>query len=380
MKGRNTIKLHQAIHNGQPVVQLLFDFDAELTAVVKQLEGCKWSQTMKSWYIAEEQFDLHRSFEAFRGKAWVDYSGLKKNSMPAKENNKVKKETIRQNIQLPPGFLERLEQERYSKNTIKIYTHYFKDFVNEFQGRDLSVITKEEINSFILRLIKEKQISPSQQNQRINAIKFFYEKVLNREKEYYWIDRPRKERKLPDILSKEEIAAMLKATENKKHKCLIALIYSCGLRRSEAVNLEIKDIDSKRMQVKIRGAKGKKDRYVPLAIKTLTYLRDYYKEEKPVRYLFEGKAKKQYSATSIYNVVKNTAVKAKIRKRIYPHILRHSFATHNLEQGMDLRFIQELMGHESSKTTEIYTHVSQKDFKKFRNPIDDAFFDDGYTL
>ena len=260
------------MHNGQPVVQLLFDFDAELTAVVKQLEGSKWSQTMKSWYIAEEQFDLHRSFEAFRGKAWVDY---------------------------------------------------FKDFVNEFQGRDLGVITKEEINSFILRLIKEKQISPSQQNQRINAIKFFYEKVLNREKEYYWIDRPRKERKLPDILSKEEIAAMLRATENKKHKCLIALIYSCGLRRSEAVNLEIKDIDSKRMQVKIRGAKGKKDRYVPLAIKTLTYLRDYYKEEKPVRYLFEGKAKKQYSATSIYNVVKNTAVKAKIRKRIYPHILSY---------------------------------------------------------
>jgi integrase/recombinase XerD len=130
------------------------------------------------------------------------------------------------------------------------YTRYFRDFMSEFTGRDLEEISKEEINGYILRLIKEKNISSSQQNQRINAIKFYLEKILGRGKEYYAIDRPRKERKLPDVLSKEEIAAMIRSTENKKHKCLIAVIYSCGLRRSEAINLRIDDIDSKRMQVK----------------------------------------------------------------------------------------------------------------------------------
>jgi integrase/recombinase XerD len=266
---------------------------------------------------------------------------------------------------------------RYSINTINIYTHYFKDFVTEFYDKKLPEIIIEEINDYILRLIKERNISPSQQNQRINAIKFYYEKVLGRKSEYYDIGRPRKERKLPNVLSKEEIASMIKSTANKKHKCLIAVIYSCGLRRSEAINLEIEAIDQKRMQVKIEGAKGRKDRYVPLAAKTLVYLNEYYKNDEPKVYVFEAKPGRKYSATSVYNVIKNTANDAGIRKHVYPHILRHSFATHNLEQGMDLRFIQELLGHESSKTTEIYTHVSQKDLQKFKNPFDDAFFDDG---
>jgi site-specific recombinase XerD len=172
-------------------------------------------------------------------------------------------------------------------------------------------------------------------------------------------------------LSKEEIAAMIKSTENKKHKFLIALIYSCGLRRSEAINLKTEEIDLKRMQVKIRGAKGRKDRYVPLAKKILVYLNEYYGNDEPKIFVFEVKPGKKYSATSVYNVIKKTAGDAGIRKRVYPHILRHSFATHNLEQGMDLRFIQELLGHESSKTTEIYTHVSKESLKNIKNPFDE---------
>jgi site-specific recombinase XerD len=166
-------------------------------------------------------------------------------------------------------------------------------------------------------------------------------------------------------------------TNNIKHKTLIALIYSCGLRRSEAINMRISDIDSQRMLIKIRGAKGKKDRYVQLAEGTLQLLRKYYIKEKPKNYLFEGQQGEQYSSTSISNVLKNSAKKAGIKKRVYPHILRHSFATHHLEQGTDLRFIQEWLGHESSKTTEIYTHVSKTDFSKFKNPLDDINYDDG---
>ena len=184
-------------------------------------------------------------------------------------------------------------------------------------------------------------MSPSKQNQLINAIKFYYEKVLGREKQYYKIERPGKESKLPDILHKEEIASMIRLTENIKHKNLIVLIYSCGLRKSEAINLKLTDIDSKRMLVKIRGSKGKKDRYVQLADGTLKVLRKYYKEHNPLKWLFTGQKGGQYSAESIENVVKQAAQRAGIKKNVFPHMLRHSFATHHLEQGTDLRYIQE---------------------------------------
>jgi integrase/recombinase XerD len=363
-------------YRGQECIGLYFDYNRAIIDKVKSLEGARWSASNRCWYFSKEDFNLNKVFETLKPLAFLDYSAL------SNKTGSIQKKTLpippaKPKVNIPKPYIDLLEQKRYAENTRKIYLSYFADFIRNFEGRDLGEISKEEINNYILGLIKEKDISPSQQNQRINAIKFYYEKVLGRNKEYYNIERPRQEKKLPDVLSKQEIALMIKTTKNKKHKCLIAMIYSCGLRRSEAANLKVEDIDSKRMQVKIKGAKGKKDRYVTLANKTLTHLREHYIENKPSIYLFEVKTGIKYSTTSIYNVIKNTAAKAKIRKRIYPHILRHSFATHNLEQGMDLRLIQELMGHESSKTTEIYTHVSQKDFAKFKNPFDDVFFDDG---
>jgi len=379
LNGKPEITLSTATHRETAVVKVEFAYNRELIDALKARTNARWSANMNCWYIPKDKFDLGKFFTAMRPLAWIDYSAVKNNSEKIEEEKhpRPKKLNRNKNIILPKGYMEKLEQERYGENTIKIYTHYFKDFVAEFSNRELPKITKDEINAYILRLIQEKDISPSQQNQRINSIKFYYEKVLGRKSEYYDIGRPRKERKLPDVLSKEEIAAMIKSTENKKHKCLIAVIYSCGLRRSEAVNLKTEEIDLKRMQVKIRGGKGKKDRYVPLAKKTLVYLNEYYKNDEPKIFVFEVKPGRKYSATSVYNVIKKTAKNAGVQKRVYPHILRHSFATHNLEQGMDLRFIQELLGHESSKTTEIYTHVSQKDLQKFKNPFDDAFFDDG---
>lgn len=278
--------------------------------------------------------------------------------------------------ELPVDYLEKLKRVRYSDSTIKIYSKYFKDFALYFNNTDLEKITTDQINSYILDLIKSKSISQSQQNQRINAIKFYYEKVLNRETEYYKIDRPKRENRLPDVLSKVEIGKMITCTSNLKHKCIIALIYSCGLRRSEAIKMKIHDIDSKRMLVKIRGAKGKKDRYAQLSERTLDLLRKYYVIYKPEEWVFEGKNGGQYSAESILNVVKAAGKKAGIKKRVFTHILRHSFATHHLEQGTDLRYIQEWLGHSSSTTTEKYTHVSKTDFMKFKNPIDDLIIGD----
>jgi site-specific recombinase XerD len=153
----------------------------------------------------------------------------------------------------------------------------------------------------------------------------------------------------------------------------LILIYSAGLRRSELINLKVSDINSERMVINIIGAKGKKDRVSLLSENILQLLRKYYKEYKPKKYLFEGARGGKYSSTSVVKILKNAAQKAGIRKNITPHMLRHSFATHLLEQGTDLRYIQELLGHNSSKTTEIYTHVSKKAIGNIRNPADDFF-------
>ncbi len=357
-------------HRNQAVISIKFDKNQILISRVKTLPGAKWSQSRNFWYLPAQDFSLSKVFEALQPVAFIDYSTLRDSKTQPQKKNVIAKQAV----EIPVAFKNLLEQKRYAENTKSIYLSYFSDFIRYFKNRKPEEISKAEINDYILHLIKTGDISPSQQNQRINAIKFYYEKVLDRQKEYYDIERPRKEKRLPEVLSKEEIGYMIKAITSIKHQCLIAVTYSCGLRRSEVVNLKIADIDSKRMQVRIKAAKGKKDRYVPLAKNTLTLLRNYYKVEKPLLYLFEGNNGAQYSKTSVYNVIINAAKKAGITKRVYPHILRHSFATHNLEQGMDLRLIQELLGHESSKTTEIYTHVSQKDFAKFKNPFDDDFF------
>ncbi len=366
------ITLKKGFHREQNVVRVEFPYNVQIKDLLRKCTSARWSRTMGCWYINEKDFDLNKFSLLFNHLTYINYSELNKNQQ--KSFNPQKKEQNKIRIELPPGYLEILEQKRRSQNTIKIYTSYFKDFVRYFNNRDLEQINKVEINGYILKLIREQKISPSQQNQRINAIKFYYEQVVGREKQYYDIQRPAKERKLPDVLSKNEIKEMINATKYLKHKALISLIYSCGLRRSEAINLILSDIDSKRMLVKIRGGKGKKDRYVPLAKGTLDGLRAYYKNDNPVKWLFEGEKKgKKYSEASVYNVIKKAARKAEIKKRVYPHILRHSFATHHLEQGTDLRIIQELLGHSSSETTEIYTHVSQTSFSELKNPIDDLF-------
>jgi len=270
-------------------------------------------------------------------------------------------------------YKNQLIQKRYSKNTIKTYCNYFKDYCAYYNNEKLEDVTTNQINVYILEMIKSKNISISQQNQRINAIKFYYEKVLGREKQYYELHRPNKEHKLPKVLSKNEVKNILNSCNNIKHKCILMLIYSAGLRRSELLNLRISDINSARMVININSAKGRKDRICLLSGNLLQLLRQYYKKYKPKKYLFEGQKGGKYSATSVANILKKAALKAGIVKNVTPHMLRHSFATHLLEQGTDLRYIQELLGHNSSKTTEIYTHVSKRAIDKIKNPVDDFF-------
>ncbi len=219
-------------------------------------------------------------------------------------------------------------------------------------------------------MIDKNDIGTSYQNQLINAIKFYYEHVLKRPRQVYYLERPKKEKRLPGVLSLNEVQCLLGKIRNTKHFAIISLIYSSGLRISELINLKISDIDSNRMHVRVVQSKGKKDRMTLLSEKMLNLLREYFKEYKPKYWLFEGQTGGKYSKSSIQKIFQRAKAKAGIRKYATIHTLRHSFATHLLEAGTDLRYIQELLGHGSSKTTEIYTHVSTRKLSGIRSPFD----------
>ena len=213
----------------------------------------------------------------------------------------------------------------------------------------------------------QKGRSNSSINQSVNSIKFYYEVVMGMPNRFYAIERPRKQKQLPKVLSRHEIKDLIACTNNIKHRCIISLLYSAGLRRSELLNLKLEDIDGKRMLITIKGAKGNKDRMTVLSPTLLEELRTYFTECKPRSYLFEGPRGRPYSASSVLKVIANAAVKAGVQKKVTPHMLRHSFATHLLENGTDIRHIQVLLGHNSTKTTEIYTHVAATSFKEVKD-------------
>ena len=206
----------------------------------------------------------------------------------------------------------------------------------------------------------------------INALKLFYRNRFNRVMDLENIQRPKREKRLPNVLSKAEIKAIIEAPVNLKHRAMLSLMYACGLRRSELLNLSLKDVLSDRNLLFIRQSKGKKDRLVPISDKVIDMLREYYKAYKPKTWLFEGQfSNTKYSEMSLAKVLKQSVAKAKIHKNVSLHWLRHSYATHLLESGTDLRYIQELLGHSSSRTTEIYTHVSTRNLQQIRSPFDD---------
>lgn len=261
----------------------------------------------------------------------------------------------------------------YSNSTVKTYIACLTYFKKYFYKIEIDQLTKDDIIEYLFYLIKN-NYSKSTQNQHINAIKFYFEKCLGKKREYYLIERPRKEKKLPTVLSKNEIQLLFGNTHNLKHLTILAVIYSCGLRISELINISLNDIDNNRMIIHIRKGKGNKDRQVQLTNQVLELLRMYYKKYLPVNYLIVGQNGGKYSTTSIQKIIKNSALKARIYKKVTPHTLRHSFATHLLENGTDIRFIQKILGHSDIKTTQIYTHVSNAHLKNIQNPSDSLNF------
>lgn len=381
MNAKPRIVLSHAAYNQVPVVKIVFEYHQEIHHKLKNETAARWSSTLNSWYILKDEFHLGHFFEGLKGMAYIDYSALKQNKTDNPPEPKIQRESVamdktRQLSAETAGqiaaFKGWMEHKRYSENTIKTYTDAILTFLKYYHPKDANDITNADLVEFNRNYILANGYSASFQNQVVNAVKLFYSRTHNRRFEIEKVERPRKEHKLPNVLSKEEVAAILNAPVNIKHRAMLSLIYACGLRRSELLNLKPADIDSKRGLLIIRQSKGNKDRVVPISEKVIEMLRTYYKAFKPELWLFEGQTPRlQYSEASLAKVLKTSCAKARIKKPVTLHWLRHSYATHLLENGTDLRFIQELLGHKTSKTTEIYTHVSTKSLQKIKSPFDD---------
>jgi len=267
-------------------------------------------------------------------------------------------------------FLKILEVKRYSKSTQKTYIQAISQFLDYFSKKDPAELNHEDIFRYVEHKIKDKQISFSTQKGIIGAIKLFYKHIYNKNIKIDYIYPDRREHKLPKVLSAEDIKKVLGSIDNLKHKTLISTIYSSGMRISEVLNLKISDIDSKRMMVIIENSNGNRDREVMLSENLLILLRQYYKAYKPKKYIFEGQGGGKYTARSAEQVFKKALRNAKINKEASLHTLRHSYATHLIEQGIDIRIVQELLGHKNIKTTQIYTHITDIRKLKIKSPFD----------
>lgn len=261
----------------------------------------------------------------------------------------------------------------YSRKTLKAYTGCLRAFIRFIHPQHPREVSDKDIRRYLIYLIETERLSASTVNQAYNALRFLFVELYHRPFTLTNIPRPAKEHKLPSILSQEEILKVFSFVKNLKHKTMLMLIYSAGLRVGECVRLKIADVDGQRKLIHLKGAKGKKDRYTILSDTALNTLRLYYKSYRPKDFLFEGaNGRGHLSERSIQHVFEHAVKEAGIHKTISLHGLRHSFATHLLESGVDIRYIQELLGHTSSKTTEIYTHVSKKSLGKIVSPLDQA--------
>ncbi len=364
--GENNILI---INTNKGRLKLFFGVNKDMARAIKTMPFYNWNDQYKYWSVPYSEKILNDI------KTYANNLGFKIIYQEEKEEinekkNKIAVHNIQNYRRCPEEYILKLKEMRYSENTIKVYSAMFEGFINYYNKLELSTIEESMITDYLRHLVFDRKVSVSCQNQAINAVKFYYERVLGGERKIYIVDRPRKEQTLPVVLNEEEVSKILNATENIKHKAILMTIYSAGLRIGEALTLKIKDIDSKRMQIRVEQAKGKKDRYTVLSPVTLEVLKTYSKEYKPKTWLFEGPNNTQYSNTSIQAILRKAVQKANIKKRVTVHTLRHSFATHLLENGTDLRYIQNLLGHSSSKTTEIYTHVTTRGFNNIKSPLD----------
>ena len=350
-------------YKGEDRIKLEFPYNTNYNSIIRQIVDSQWSKTLKCWHIPLNTESYHQLLLGFEGIEGIVIIKPNEKKLITLNNNEQKQ---------IEEFKHWMTHKRYSDSTIKTYLNGITVFLSFIQPKTSNEASNDDMIRFVNEYLIPNKLSYSYQNQIVNACKLFYSQIVHSTLQVEKLNRPRREHKLPNVLSKEEIKAILDAPRNIKHKMMLSLIYACGLRRGELLNLKPIDVDSKRGILIIRQSKGKKDRIVPISDKIITMLREYYIMYKPKIWLFEGQNPgDSYSETSLQEVLKQALTKAGIKKPVTLHWLRHSYATHLLEAGTDLRYIQELLGHKSSKTTEIYTHVSIKSIQKIKSPFDD---------
>lgn len=381
-----TVVLKPVKHRGMDCIAMQFPYDATLLPAVRKVPGATFSKTMKCWYTPASKAGITQILTAFRGIAWVDLTQINsrmEQPQPAEQPH-PQPETTAMPVHIEPEILssnqvqsealeamrKKLKLRNYSPSTIRTYTEQFKLFMQFYPDSIPEDLGEEEILHYLMHLIEKRRLSVSTQNQAINAIKFYYEKVLKQERKVYKLERPMPDKKLPEVLSQEEVMLIFEATENLKHRTMLMLLYASGLRRSELLNLRVGDVDADRGTVLIRGGKGRKDRHSVLAQSLIPIIKQYITNYKPAFWLFEGAHGERYSASSLQQILKRAVHKAGIRKNVRLHMMRHSFATHLLEAGTSTRYIQVLLGHQSPKTTEIYAKVTRFGLDKVVSPLD----------
>ncbi len=363
------ITLQRLYHRGGERIALLIPDDEELTEICKSV-GAKYSRSHSLFYVDNNPPNLKMLFEAFKGKAWLDgeeFFGKKKVSRKI-TREKIEIDLTDDSRRELGHFVRYLEARGMSESTIVSYRQAIQVFLTFYRDMDPADLTNDDINLFLSDHLYSQGYSKSYQSQFISAIKHFFRERFSKKVEIDQLIHPRKDKKLPKVFSKEEVASILKSTPNLKHKTVLSLQYGLGLRVGELVNLRLADFDFDRRTVVIFG-KGRKARRVFLGKGLVDLVRNYLDAYKPDDWLFEGQYGR-YSQVSVNKVLKASAKRAGIIRDVNSHMLRHSYATHLLESGVDLRYIQELLGHKNSKTTEIYTYVSTKKLGEIESPFD----------
>ena len=377
----HTITLSLKTHKGEERIFVEFASSKTINDAVKQVPGIRWSESNKRWHLPPEKNSIKELQQKVNLLAIIDTSVLKTQLEERKKRSLAVLSPVAQKIMLHELcadnqtaldiFIKTLQLKAYSHNTIKTYRTEFGVLLKLLRNHSVNDLREGHIKSYILFLLQKKKYSESQAHTAINAIKFYFEKVLNRPQIVVHIPRPKKPWQLPKVHAPEQVKKIIGATNNEKHKTMMMLAYASGLRLQEIINLKITDINSARMVIEVRRGKGKKDRQVVLSEKLLEQLRKYFRMYKPKNWLFEGRPGEQYGYRTLQEVFGNAKEKAGIKMAGGIHTMRHSFATHLLENGTDLRLIQELLGHNSIKTTIRYTHVSRAQIGKIKSPLDE---------
>jgi integrase/recombinase XerD len=400
------VELKPLHHRSKVWIGIYFENYATVNGAIQKGAGAKWSTTNKCWYIPLSKESYNKLVAALKGKAVIERKELdiflrqQKRELPAGKIDNLSTSTkqiltvsskplyvqsaiIRKrgyiqlvNAHIIPAMHQLLKLKAYSPSTIKTYLNEVTQLLNLLDNISADDLTQDQLKKYLVYCYEKLGLTENTLHSRINAMKFYYEQVLKREKFFWEIPRPKKRIQLPKLLNEKELSNLFNALNNKKHKAMLFTVYSSGLRVSEIVNLKIAHIDSGRMQILVSQAKGKKDRYVNLSPILLDILRKYIATYKPRPkvYLFESeRTLDAYPIRTVQQIFYSAKDKAGILKEVGIHSLRHSFATHLLDKGTDIKYIKDLLGHFDIKTTERYLHVSKKQLVNIVSPFDDLW-------